>query len=241
MFMAGIKITADRSGVTRSFEQLKERLMSPSRMGQVMKITADSIWIPNIKARLGVRTSTSGYEQELSETMNKLDPEFVARLAGQSLNSIARSDWADRSEADRRVPGGYNQGEITNAIEQAIKSSQPLDIVDGVAVGIGSYDVLDSLFPQLDAERTYKLWQILNYGTGTIGAGGGPVIRTGKQVFYNRKLRKGVLAYTTSNPGFKGREFFVKMDNTMHESDFVVQRTIVRYMKSVVKELSYRK
>lgn len=236
-----IKITADDSGVKKSYKQLKERLFGASRIGQVMKITADSIWIPKIKARLGVSTSTSGYEQELSETMHKLDQEFVARLAGQSLNSLATSAWADRTEAERRVPGGYKQGEITNAIERAIKSSQPFKIVDGIAIGIGAYSVLDSLFPQLDSEQTYKLWQILNYGTGTIGAGKGPVIRTGAQIFYNRKIRKGVLAYATSNPGFKGREFFVTMDNTMHESDFVVQQKIINYMKSVVRDLSYRK
>jgi hypothetical protein len=207
--------------------------MSPSDMGIAMKLISDGVWVRNIKARLNVRTATSGYEAELSQTMKKLDPKFAKALGGGA--------WADRTEAERRAPGGYNRGEITSKIENAIKASEPFKIPDGIAVGIGEFEVLNNLFPGLGVEQRYKLWQILNYGTGTIGAGGGPVIRTKKQVFFNRKLRKGILAYTTSNPGFKGREFFVKMDNTMHESDIVVQQHIIRYMRAVVKNLSYRK
>ncbi len=239
-----IRIRIDRSGVTQSFEQLKKSLMEPSEIGVAMKLISDGVWVRNIKARLNVRTATSGYEAELSTTMKKLDLQFVNRLSGNysvDAASFGSSAWADRTEAERRAPGGYNRGEITSKIENAIKASEPFKIPDGVAVGIGEFGVLNNLFPGLGVEKQWKLWQILNYGTGNIGAGSGPVIRTGKQIFFNRKTRKGILAYSTINPGFKGREFFVKMDNTMHESDFVVQQYIIRYMGAVVKSLSYRK
>lgn len=234
-----ISIKIDDSGVKRSFQQLKKSLFASSDMGIAIKLISDSVWVPNIKARLNVPTSTSGYEAELGQTMKKLDPQFVNRLSNL-YGGQSSAVWADRTEAERRAPGGYQQGEITDRIEEAIKTSNPFKIPDGVAVGIGEFGVLNNLFPHLGVEKTYKLWQILNYGTGSL-AGGSPVIRTGKQVFFNRKMRKGVLAYMTTNPGFKGREFFVKMDGSIHESDYIVQQYIVKYMRSVVKNLSYRK
>ena len=235
------KMKIEQSGVINSFEQLKKKLMSKEHMGKVMQVTAARMWVPLIKERLGVRTGTSKYDAELEATMKKLDPLFVAMLAGQSLNSSATSAWADRTEAERRAPGGYSKGMITEAIDGAIRAYAPRKVPGGLVVGIGKYERLDNLFGSLGVERQWKLWQILNYGTGTLGASGTPVIRTGKQIFYNRKMRKGVLAYTTSNPGFKGREFFVKMDGSMHQGDYMVKRTIIRYMNNVIKQLSYRK
>lgn len=204
-----------------------------------MQFGAEMYQVRNIKQRLNVRTGTSGYEMELRSTMKKLDEQFVNRLSGNysvDAADFSSSGWANRTEAERRVKGsGYRKGKITKAIERTIRASQPFKIVGGQAVGIAAYAELDNLFPQLGVEDTYKLWQILNYGTGNLGAGGSPVIRTGKQVFYNRKIRKGVLAYRTSNPGFKGREFFVKMDGSMHQADIATRNYIINYMRQVLR------
>jgi hypothetical protein len=236
-----IKARIDDTSVRQSYKKLYNKLMKPRGMGKVLQYTCASIWVPNIKARLGVSTSTSGYQAELDQTMNQLDPVFVQRLGGQSLTGNASSAWADRLESERRVPGGYNRGEIVKAIEQAIKVSDPRNIMDGIAVGIGSFNELDNLFPMLDNESAYRLWQIIHYGTGSLGAKGSPVVRTGKQIFFNRRRGEGVLTWQTTNPGFKGREFFVKMDNTMHESDYVVRSYIIKYMQKVVQDLSSKR
>ena len=233
--MAMIKVKADFSKVIESFERIKDSFTSPEKVGRYMSIGLEVILAEAIRRRLGVRTSTSGYDQELGATMSQLDKAFVARLAGQSLNSVARSDWADVSEAERRAPGGYRKGQITKAISNAIKASHPMKIPGGVGAGLAKFSDLNNLFPQLGVEKRYKLWQIINYGTGTLGAGGSPVIRTGKQIFYNRKVRKGFLAYTTINPGFKGREFFVKMDGSMHRSDLQLRDFIMSYLTESFK------
>lgn len=227
------------SSIMKSYQRVYDSLTSPDKMGKIMQLGAEIHQVTNIKQRLNVRTGTSGYEQELRSTMRKLDEQFVRRLSGNysvDAGDFSSSGWANRTESERRVKGsGYRKGRITKAIEKTIKASQPFKIVGGQAVGIAAYSELNNLFPQLGVEDTYKLWQILNYGTGTLGAGGSPVIRTGKQVFYNRKIRQGVLAYRTSNPGFKGREFFVKMDGSMHQADIATRNYIINYMRQVLK------
>jgi hypothetical protein len=234
-----IKVTADMSSIMKSYHRIHDSLTSLDKMGKIMQLGAEMYQVRNIKQRLNVRTGTSGYEMELKSTMKKLDEQFVNMLSGNysvDAADFGSSGWANRTEAERRVKGGgYRKGRITKAIERTIRASQPFKIVGGIAVGIGAYEELDNLFPQLGVEDTYKLWQILNYGVGTVGAGGSPVIRTGKQVFYNRKIRKGVLAYRTSNPGFKGREFFVKMDGSMHQADIATRNYIINYMRQVLK------
>jgi hypothetical protein len=171
--------------------------------------------------------------------MWQLDKDFVNRLSGNYYVDAAQfssGSWANRTEAERRIKGsGYKKGKITRALMEAMKPSPPEKIPDGVGIGIGRISVLDNLFSYLDVERQYKLWQIINYGTGTLGAKGSPVIRTKKQVFYDRKVKKGVLAYTTSNPGFKGREFIVKMDGSMHRADMVVRDNIFIYLQEMLK------
>ena len=234
-----IKITADMSEIMKSYHKLNHALTSPGKIGKFMQAAAELNQVRNIKQRLNVRTGTSGYEMELKSTMKKLDEQFVRRLSGNysvDAADFGSSGWANRTEAERRVSGGgYRKGKITKAIEKTIRASEPFKVVGGIAIGIGAYAELDNLFPQLGVEDTYKLWQILNYGTGTLGAGGSAVIRTGKQIFYNRKIRQGVLAYRTSNPGFKGREFFVKMDGSMHQADIMTRNHIFKYMREALK------
>lgn len=227
------------SQVMNDYNRIYDIFTSTNKLGRYMQYGAEHT-VDNIKKRLNVRTGTSGYEQELKMTMKKLDQQFVNRLSGNyavDASSFSGGAWANRTEAERRVKGtGYRKGIITKAIEKTIRVSEPFKVTGGIGVGIAAYDELNSLFPQLGVEDTYKLWQILNYGTGTLGAGSSPVVRTGKQVFYNRKIRQGVLAYRTTNPGFKGREFFVKMDGSMHQADIMTRNYIFNYMREALKK-----
>lgn len=224
-------------GIMIKFNRINEAITNPKKIGIGLH-SAAGLLVDNIHARLNVRTGMSGYENELKSTMWRLDEDFVRRLSGNYYVDAAQfssSAWANRTEAERRVKGsGYKKGRITRAIKEAISVSEPIKTAEGTGVGIGSFDKLNNLFTHLDVERKYKLWQIINYGTGTLGAKGSPVIRTRKQIFYNRKTRKGVLAYTTINPGFKGREFLVKMDGSMHKADIVARNQIFSYLREVL-------
>jgi hypothetical protein len=224
-------------GIMQKYNRINEGITNPKKIGVGLRLAASSL-VDNIHARLDVRTGMSGYENELKSTMWQLDQDFVNRLSGNyyvDASQFSSSEWANRTEAERRVGGGgYKKGRITKAIKEAIDISQPIRTAGGTGVGIGQFDKLNNLFSYLDVERKYKLWQIINYGTGTLGAKGSPVIRTRKQIFYNRKTRKGVLAYTTINPGFKGREFLVKMDGSMHKTDIVARNQIFSYLREVL-------
>jgi hypothetical protein len=232
-----IKLKADMSGILKKFERINTAITDPKKIGLGLH-SAANLLVNNILDRLDVRTGLSGYEQELRKTMWQLDEDFVNRLSGNyyvDASQFSSASWANRTEAERRVKGsGYRRGRITKAIKSVIKASQPIEIADGTAVGIARFDELNNLFTHLGVEHQYKLWQILNYGTGTLGAKGSPVIRTKKQIFFNRKIQKGILAYTTVNPGFKGREFFVKMDGSMHKTDIIARNQIFSYLRSVM-------
>jgi hypothetical protein len=233
-----IQLKMDFSGVEEATRKLVRDLSSIHKLGRIMRFASSAIWVPNISGRLlNTDTSTSGYQAHLNKSMYQLDPAFVERLAGQSLNSQASIDWALQTEAERRVPGGYKPGEISQAIDSAIRASQPTKVAGIIAVGIGDIDELNNLFPILDEGRKWKLWEILQYGTGA-GAGKGDVVRVGKQIFFSEKLQRGIITRETTNPGFKGREYFVQLDGTFHESDYLTRDYIIRYMEKVVKKYS---
>jgi len=224
-----IDITVDASGAIKFAEDLEKYLTEVQTIGRILQYATSVIWIPNIKTRLFKSTSKTFYQGELGQTMRQLDPDFVDRLGG--------GNWADVTEAERR---GYNKGEITEAISQAIKA-EIADATKGhIAVGVGDLDILNSISAGVaNSEVGHSIWQILNYGTGMFVPGGSSIIRYGKQVFFNRTLDTGVLAWKTENPGFRGREYFVQLDNTFHESDYLTRDYVIRYMANIVKRLSY--
>ena len=238
--MLDIYLTVDSSGVEKAVKQLRKMLAEVSTMGRILQYAASAIWVPNIEDRLLSNiTTTSGYRQFLDQALSNLDPDFVARLGNAS-------GWADRSEAERR---GYNPGEITEKISEAIKASIPVKTPGIIAVGIGNINLLNGLLNHVTGESKYKIWQILQWGTGEYVPGGSAVIRTGKQVFFESKEQRGVLIEEgnpladkefTKNPGFKGREYFVQIDGSIHESDYVSRDYVLRYMRKIIKKYSYK-
>ena len=197
-----LRLKINDIGVIRAMEGLMTDLTSASKMGAAMRFAASAIWIPNIEERLfNTDTSRSNYKAHLNQSMSQLSPKFVNFLGNAS-------GWADVMEWERRVPGGYKEGQISEAIAKALDASQAVNMGGVLAVGIGELSKLNNLFPQLDGTRRIKLWQILQHGTGTF-AGGGKILRVGKQVFFNDGMTNqfgehGILAYqTTQNPGLR--------------------------------------
>jgi hypothetical protein len=223
-----IAMSVDSTGVLKAIKELETRLTEYSGIGKVMRNVTNAIWIPNIKVRLFDSKSTSGYEQDLDSTMYDLDPEFVDRLGSQKLRDV--------TEGERR---GYNRGEITSLIDKTIIAQTASVIKGNIAIGVGNLEQLNQIMPHISAKDGATIWQIIHYGTGS-KAGGSDVVRYGRQVFFDRRIGKGVLAQKTTNAGFKGREFFVQLDNTMHESDFEAREKILEYMRKVVKKYSYK-
>lgn len=227
-----IELTFDSSGVEKAIENLKRDLTEVETIGKILYHAASAIWIPRIQERLFQRTGASGYETDLAKTMEELDPDFVKRLGNQS-------GWANRTEAERR---NYQRGEITSKISNAIKASLPIKGGGVIAVGIGDLNLLNEIMASdPKGEEGYKIWQILQWGTGQYVPGGSPVLRIGKQVFFYNEFQKGVLAYQTVNPGFAGREYFVQLDGTIHESDYISREYVLKYMRKIVKKYSYKK
>jgi hypothetical protein len=224
-------MSVDPTGVLMAVSKLEKTLTEYGAIGQVLRNATNAIWIPNIKQRLFKSTSTSGYSAELGNTMYELDPDFVNRIGSNRLRSV--------TEGERRAPGGYIKGEISELIEDAIKAETASAVKGHIAIGVGNLDKLNNIMPHLGADDGTKIWQILNYGTG-IYYNGSPTVRIGLQIFFNRKIGKGVIAQQTSNEGFKGREFFVQLDNTMHESDYLTKDRVIDYMMRVVKKYSYK-
>lgn len=227
-----IELTFDSSGVEKAIENLKKDLTEIDTVGKILYHAASAIWVPRIQERLFNRTGKSGYEDDLDKTMNELDPDFVKKLGN-------RSGWADRTEAERR---NYHRGEITSKISNAIKASLPRKGGGVIAVGIGDLNLLNEIMvSDQKGEDGYKIWEILQWGTGQYIPGGAPVLRMGKQVFFYNQFQQGVLAFQTINPGFAGREYFVQLDGTFHESDYISRDYIIKYMKGIVKKYSYKK
>jgi len=113
-----ININIDGSGAISAIRGLRRDLEEVDTIGKILRNAVTAIWIPNITKRLKVPTGTSGYEFSLNKTMNELDPDFVS--------SLSSSAWANQVEAERKIPGGYQKGEITKSIEGAIKPSSPI-------------------------------------------------------------------------------------------------------------------
>jgi len=233
-----IKMRIKDAGVLASADALIANLTSTAVMGRVMRFAANAIWVPNIEERLfNTDTSQSNYSSHLYKSMKDLSPEFVKYLGNST-------GWADVMEWERRVKGGYKEGEISEAISLALKSSEAMNIGGILAVGIGNLNELKNVMSRLDGDSKYKLWEIVQFGTGTY-AGKGEIIRVGKQIFYDeKKVNKfgehGIMARVTKSPGFKGREYFVQLDGTMHESDIVTKTFILNYINRVIKRYSYK-
>ena len=231
-----LRLRINEIGVIRAMEAFMTAMTTD--LGKAMQTAVTGILIPMIEDRLfNTDTSTSGYKDFLYNTMKGLSPDFVSYLGNAS-------GWADVMEWQRKTSSGYKEGEITQAIGAALRASHAVNAGGVLAVGVGSIQELNNILPHLDGDRTIKLWEIINYGTGE-GAGKGRVIRTGKQIFYNPKMvnqfgEHGILARQTSNPGFKGREYFVQLDGTMHEGDIAVKVEILNYINLLIKKYSYK-
>ena len=228
-----IRIRIKHTGPDKAIDSLIRQLTHIDTMGRILHYAASVIWIPEIERRLDISTSTSGYKDFLNQSLDTLDPEFVKRLGS--------GDWSGMSQAERKIVGGYRPGEITDKISQAIKASLPIKTGGSIAVGIADVDLLNQVFIESEksGEPNYKIWQVLQWGTG-VEAGGAPVIRTGKQIFFNGKTSQGVLAGVTSNPGFKGREYFVQLDGSIHKSDHITRNYVMKYITKTLKRHSYK-
>lgn len=230
--MSLISMHIDMSGVKKNMQKMIHELTSKETIGRQLYLAASQKWVPNITDRLmNTHTSWSGYQYELPYSLSELDPEFV-NLLGNS------SGWADQTEAQRRTKDGYKQGEITNAIRGAIQASQPIEEPGYIFVGIGEYNRLDNVYTIAGANMQYKIWQILQWGTGVYGPYGSPVVRKGKQIFFHRAFGTAVMTEKTVNPGFRGREFFVQLDGSIHMSDYETVDMVMSYIVKIVKEYS---
>jgi len=236
-----IRVRIKDTGVISAVNGLINDLTEVATMGTVMKFAANAIWIPKIESRLfNNETSTSNYEAHLYQSMKDLSPNFVRALGNAT-------GWADVMEWERRNRGGgYKEGEVTSAIARVLRVSQAMKVGGVLAVGIGDLEELQGATIHLDGDSKYKLWQILQWGTGEY-AGKGKILRVGKQIFYNENMTSfadatehGILAYQTKSPGFKGREYFVQLDGTMHESDLVTKAYILNYINNTIKKWSYK-
>jgi len=237
-------------GVTQAINGFIMDMSSPTgRLAAAMKYAANAIWIPNIEERLfHTDTSQSNYRAHMYDSMKSLSPGFVQALGNAS-------GWADVLEWQRiNDRGGYKDGEISQAIRKAIKASHVMQVGGVLAIGIGNISELESATKNLDGNNAYKMWEILQYGTGTF-AGKGEIIRAGKKmIFYDEtktsfvnqgtslgQTEHGILARQTKSAGFKGREYFVQLDGTMHESDLVTQVYIINEINRIIKKWSFKK
>lgn len=229
--MININITFDASGVINAIDKVNHFLMDEETMGRILQYSASAIWIPLIEKRLFKSTKQSDYDTVLNQTMFELDEDFAAR-SPQTFY---------KTEGERKIPGGYRKGEITNNIRNAIAASTPFKIGGIIAIGIGDKEMLDSVAGAIGNGSKYKIWEILQWGTGTYNPqNGSPVVRYGTQVFYDTKHKKGVIVQQTVNPGFKGREYFVQLDGEIHYADYTVSNYVLKYMRRIVKKYSYK-
>jgi len=228
-----ISITIDSSGVKKAIANLEKSLNRTDTVGRILQYASSVIWIPLVLSRLDNRTGKSNYREELDRTMFDLDSEFA--------NKFRQNDRFNLTEAQRRTESGYVEGEITESIKSAIKPSQPIKGYGYIAVGIGDIDLLNQLAGPIGRNSAYSIWEILQWGTGVYNPkNGSPVIRNGVQVFFNRNIGKGVIVKKTTNPGFKGREYFVQLDGDIHKADYSVMQYVVGYMKKQVEKYSYK-
>jgi len=238
------------TGVTQAINGFIMDMSSPTgRLGAAMRYAANAIWIPNIEERLfHTDTSQSDYRAHMHDSMKSLSPGFVQALGNAS-------GWADVLEWQRvNDSGGYKDGEISQAIRKAIKASQVMQMGGVLAIGIGNIEEMESATAHLDTGSSHKMWEILQYGTGT-HAGKGEIVRAGKKmIFYDEtktsfvnqgtslgQTEHGILARQTKSPGFKGREYFVQLDGTMHESDLVTQVYVLNEINRIIKKWSFKK
>jgi len=230
--MINFQLTIDGSGVLKAANALEKALLSAETMGRVLEYASAAIWIPLIQNRLERHTGTSGYESELDVTMYDLDPTFAAKYTPSG-------GWS--TEAERRIPGGYQRGEITKSIEKAIQPSPPIVGKGYIAVGIGNIDMLNALAPAI-GDTEWKIWQVIHWGTGEFNPKSRKaVVRSKPQTFYDARNKKGKTVKTTTNPGFQGRQFFVQFDGDIHRADYSVELYVMAYMAKMTKKYSYRK
>lgn len=165
--------------------------------------------------------------------MYDLDPGFV--------NSLATQAWAMQTEADRRLPGGYKRGKITSDISDAIKSSEVISDDGFVAVGIADIEDLNAVAGIMGKGSDVEIWRILQFGYGVDSPYGGHAVqRIGNQVFYSTVLGRGIHTNITINKGFKGREYFVRLDGDIYSSDYAVVNYIMDYLKYQLNRYSFK-
>lgn len=223
-----IDIKIDGKGAEEAIRNLKRFLSEVDTIGAVLHFAASAIWVPKIQSRLDIPTARTNYRDNLKKTMNDLDPGLVSRAATKN--------WANKTEEERR---GYKEGEITNAIKEAIEPSEPMVGQGFIAVGIANMNLLNSLVPHIETGK-YKIWQILQWGTGMYDPGDSkPIVRKGNQVFFDQRTQQGVMTYQTTNLGFKGREYFVQLDGDIHMSDYETVDFVIEYMQKKIKKYSY--
>lgn len=237
-----INVTVNSSGVIKSWESLTKALTGVDTMGRILHYVSSALWVPSINNRLFRSTATSDYRDKLGFTFDDIDPEFVAYMGRGGA-------WSSKTDAERRVPGGYKQGEITANISSAIKASMPIEQSGVLMVGVASIDELNAVAGIIGTNSHYPIWQILQWGTGSFAPGGSPVIRTGRQIFFDGDDR-GVFvgagfpkafSEATVNPGFKGREYFVQLSGEMHRNDYVTVAYVMKYISRMVKKYSYKR
>jgi len=229
-----IKLEIDGSGALSAIKKLRNGLLGVDMMGRILEHATSAIWIPLIVGRLNKSTATTAYENELDQSLQQLDKDFADWVDPYGT-------WTYQPEWKRRIAGGYRKGEITDNIESAIRASTPIAGEGYIAVGIGDISLLNDLAPIIGENSHFHIWEILQWGTGVYSPkGGSPIVRTGKQIFFDRKQDKGVMAYQTVNPGFRGREYFVQLDGDIHKADYAVRDYVLRYMRKIVKKYSYK-
>jgi len=228
-----IKININGNGAIKAIQGLRRDLFEIETIGKVLYHASSVIWIKHIKDRLHESTGASAYEYSLNRTMFELDPDFV--------NGMVTHDWALQTEAQRRTPGGYKKGNITKKIESAIKASPPIKGDGYIAVGIANIDLLNSLAGLTGTNAKIEIWRVLQFGTGLFNPfGPKAVVRTGNQVFFSSKTGNGIQTQKTVNPGFRGREYFVRLDGDIHRDDVDVKQYIIEYMKRITKKYSFK-
>lgn len=234
-----IKFNFDASGVQRAVRSLCNELRDREVMGAVLHKAASAIWVPLIRNRLETtETAQSNWRDDVDLTMMDTDPDFVKSL-GEPYG------WAQRTEGERR---DYEPGRVRQ-ISDAITASTPMEGPGYLFVGIGDMDLLDQVADITTRDQSIKLWQLLQWGTGIYGKEQRPILRRGLQIFMNRNTNpfEGVLIGApgaskmyTLNPGFKGREYFLQWDGDIHQMDFVTVRAVKNWIKSKVKQYSYK-
>jgi len=228
-----IKMKFDSSSVDKNWRAFKAQITSEVGLGLAMKSAVDEVIVPKILKRLDTKPESNDgkWRQEINMTMFGTDEDFVNRLGGNI-------SWAMRTEGDRR---GYEPGK-TDEIKKGIKSSAPLKAGDSMIVGIGDLNILNNV---ARIRGNHKLWQLLQWGTGIYGKSKSIIVRTKKQIFFDRRGGvgnfKGVKTSITKNPGFEGRAFFLELDGTMHDSDMVVGDSVKGWITSLINKFSGKK